>query len=61
MTEQPTPSRFFVRKGTVQGTWMVWDRNIRRPARLERGWATGLSEERARELAEQLRLAYGGD
>jgi hypothetical protein len=53
------PTRFLVRKGAKHGKWMIWDRQIRGPVRLERGWATGLSEERARELTKQLKLAHG--
>jgi hypothetical protein len=41
----------------VEGKLMIWDRNIRGPARLERGFATGLSEEKARQILKKLRLA----
>ena len=58
MTDQPTESRFVMRKD-VEGKLMIWDRNIRGPARLERGFATGLSEEQARQLLVQLKQAYG--
>ncbi len=59
MTDHATESRFIVRKGTVQDTWMVWDRTIRGPTRLgTAGIATGLSEERARELTEHLKTAH---
>ena len=52
------PPRFIIRKGTVRSTWMVWDRKIRAPAKLERGTlAAGLSEEQARQLLEQLTWA----
>jgi hypothetical protein len=37
---------------------MMWDRNIRGPAKLERGLATGLSEEQARRTLTQLRRAH---
>ena len=56
---QMTESRFLVRQGAEHGQWMVWDRDIRRPAKLGRGLATGLSEEQARQLLVQLKLAYG--
>jgi hypothetical protein len=56
MTGQPTESRFVVRKD-AWGKLMIWDRNIRRPAELERGRAVGLSEEQARQIIEQLRKA----
>jgi hypothetical protein len=59
MTGQPTESRFLLRKGAVPGQWMIWDRNIRRPAELERGRAVGLSEDQARQILKQLREAYG--
>jgi hypothetical protein len=36
---------------------MIWDRRIRGPARLGRGWATGLSEEVARQFLGQLARA----
>jgi hypothetical protein len=58
MTDQPTESRFFLRKD-ARGKWMVWDRNVRGPAKPERGFATGLSEEQARQLLVQLKQAYG--
>jgi hypothetical protein len=54
----PIASRFVLRKGAAPGKWMIWDRNIRRPAELERGLATGLSEEQARQLLVKLKLAY---
>lgn len=54
-----TESRFLVRQGAEHSQWMVWDRDIRRPAKLKRGLASGLSEEQAQELLVQLRLAYG--
>ena len=54
-----TESRFLVRQGGEHGQWMVWDRDIRRPTKLKRGLASGLSEEQAQELLVRLRLAYG--
>ena len=57
MTNLPNTPRYLVRKGAVAGTWMIWDRMVRGPVRLQRGWATGLSEERARQLLEQLTRA----
>ena len=59
MTDQPTASRFVLRKGAVQGKWMIWDRELRGPAKLERGLACDLSEEQARKLLVQLKLAHG--
>ena len=60
MTNQPTVSRFVVRKD-AQGKWMIWDRSARRPATpLTRGVATtGLSEEEARQILEQLKQSHG--
>jgi hypothetical protein len=59
MTNQPTESRFVLRQGAWPGQWMIWDRKTRGPARLERGFATGLSEEEARQILKKLRLANG--
>jgi hypothetical protein len=53
-------SRFIVRKGAVQNTWMVWDRKTRSPATVQGGFATGLSQERALQIWEYLTLYYGG-
>lgn len=59
MTDHPTaPSRFVLRKGAVAGKWMVWDRQLRGLARLERGKAAELSEEDARKIIEQLKRTY---
>ncbi|RXG96360.1 hypothetical protein [Bradyrhizobium zhanjiangense] len=59
MTDQPTtPSRFVLRKGAMEGKWMVWDRQLRGPARLDRGIAAELSEDDARKIIKQLRLTY---
>jgi hypothetical protein len=59
VTDQPTESRFVVRKD-ARGKWMIWDRSARRPATsLSRGVdTTGLSEEEARQILEQLRQAH---
>jgi hypothetical protein len=59
MTDQPTESRFVARKD-AQGKWMIWDRSARRPATPPtRGVAsTGLSEEEARQILEQLKQAH---
>lgn len=59
MNENPEPHlpRFVVRKGRVPGSWMVWDRKTQRPAK---GVATRLTEERAREVGDQLMHAYEG-
>ena len=56
----PAESRFVVRKD-AQGKWMIWDRSARRPATpLTRGVATtGLSEEEARQILEQLKQSHG--
>jgi hypothetical protein len=59
MTDSPTASRFLVRKGSLQHTWMIWDREIHGPAKLGRGRvATLLTEERARALVEQLKVRF---
>ena len=46
--------RFVVRKGVYRNTWMVWDRQIRGPAKLTRGPAARLSQEAARLLRDKL-------
>jgi hypothetical protein len=38
---------------------MIWGKNIRKPADLERGLASGLSEEQALQLLVKLKQAYG--
>ena len=59
MADSPTASRFLVRRGPLQDTWMIWDREIHGPAKLGRGClATALTEERARELVEQLKVRF---
>ena len=59
MTDDSTVSRFILRRGAIRGTWMVWDRKIRGPARLRLSWATGFSEEQALETLAKLKLAHG--
>jgi hypothetical protein len=50
MTE---PTRYIVRKGSVR--WMVWDRHIREPARLEEGRpAVWLTKEQAQKIKDEL-------
>ena len=59
MADSPTASRFLVRRGSLQDTWMIWDREIHGPAKLGRGrLATALTEGRARELVEQLKVRF---
>jgi hypothetical protein len=60
MTNQPTTSRFVLRKGAVKNKWMIWDRERRGPARLLRGLACELSEEQARKLLENLTRTNNG-
>ena len=62
MKEEPAPHlpRFVVRKGIVEGSWMVWDRKTHRPAKMQQGVAARLTEERAREISDQLMRAYEG-
>ena len=61
MTDQPTTtSRFVLRKGAAEGKWMIWDRERRGPAKLERGLACDLSEEQARQLLEHLTRTNSG-
>jgi hypothetical protein len=63
MTDQPTTtSRFVLRKGAAEGKWMIWDRERRGPAWLERGLglACELSEEQARKLLEHLTRTNSG-
>ena len=52
--------RFVVRKGSIEGPWMVWDRETHRPAKTKEGWAAGLTEERAHKLRESLTRSYIG-
>jgi hypothetical protein len=56
MQQQAAPNpRFVVRKGTVEGSWMVWDRATQRPAYSDKGRiAAGLTEEQARSIRDQL-------
>ena len=56
MKEEPTFSqRFVVRKGAFEGSWMLWDRNARRPAYSKDGQiAAGLTEEQARFILDEL-------
>jgi hypothetical protein len=57
---EPLP-RFAVRKGAAHGTWMVWDREARRPAKVDAGGlATNLTEERARAVCDVLMRAHFG-
>jgi hypothetical protein len=60
MTDQPNTSRFVLRKGAAEGKWMIWDRERRGPAQLERGSACELSEEQARQLLVHLTRADSG-
>jgi hypothetical protein len=60
MTNQPTTPRFVLRKGAAEGKWMIWDRELRGPARLERGLACELSEEQARKLLKDLTRTNSG-
>jgi hypothetical protein len=56
MTHRPTLSRVIVRK--IRGKWIIWDRALRGPAKLENGdVAVGLSTDRVQELMKQLKLA----
>ena len=57
---EPRPPRFVIRKGRVAGSWMVWDRRNRRPAKMQQGAAAALTEERARGISDQLTRAYVG-
>src|SRR5215472_14089924 len=60
VTDQPSTARFVLRKGAVEGKWMIWDRERRGPARLQTGLACELSEEQARKLLERLTRADSG-
>jgi hypothetical protein len=55
MTNHHVSLRLEERRGGCK--WMIWDRELRGPAKLERGFARELSEERARKLLEELRRA----
>jgi hypothetical protein len=54
MNENPAVSRFVVRQD-AHGTWMIWDRERRRPAEPQRV-TVGLTRPQAEELAAQLEL-----
>ena len=56
MKEESTfAPRFVVRKGTNEGSWMVWDRNAGQPAYSSDGQiAAGLTEEQARSVRDEL-------
>jgi hypothetical protein len=58
MTEQSPLARYLVRKGTRD--WMVWDREAKAPAMLRGRLAIRLSEERAREIKDELIKIAGG-
>src|SRR5258705_5968873 len=56
MTEQgPHLTRYLVRQG-IKG-WMVWDRQLRGPARIERRLTRGLTEEQAQQIKDELTTA----
>jgi hypothetical protein len=48
----PALPRYLVRRGIRD--WMVWDREIRSPAKLRGAQAIGLTEERAHEIRYEL-------
>jgi hypothetical protein len=51
------PTRFIVRRDPQRRrTWMVWDRELRGPVKLDHGLAIRLSEEGARQLRKELEL-----
>jgi hypothetical protein len=62
MKEEPASRlpRFVVRKGRVEGSWMVWNRKIQRPAKMQQGVAARLTEGRARGISDQLMRAHEG-
>ncbi|GAC1688224.1 MAG: hypothetical protein PVS2B2_27020 [Candidatus Acidiferrum sp.] len=53
MSETEPQSRFLVRKGARENTWMVWDRQERRPAQIIGATSIGLSKEQAQNLMER--------
>ena len=58
---EDTVSRFIVRKGSVEGKWMVWDREQRGPAKLTAyTTAIELSEEHARQVRDRLERYHDG-
>jgi hypothetical protein len=57
MADEPHLPRFLVRRGSWRG-WMVWDRQIKRPAEYFGYPAVELSEDRAREIADVLTKRY---
>jgi hypothetical protein len=54
MTNPTSASRFVVRRDGGQDTWMVWDRQLRGPAKLHLRFAIRLSEADALQLKDKL-------
>jgi hypothetical protein len=59
MNEGPSVSRLVVRQD-ARGSWMVWDRETRRPAQLAGAKSTGLSKEEAQALFRRLQEGSSG-
>ena len=57
MTDESYLPRFLVRRGAGRD-WMVWDRHTKGPAMLDGRLATGLAEDDAREIKDELTRIY---
>jgi hypothetical protein len=57
MADEPHLARFLVRRG-ARRDWMVWDRQTKGPAEYFGYLAVELSEDRAREIADELTKRY---
>jgi hypothetical protein len=55
--ELPSPPRYIVRRGARRG-WIVWDRNTKGTAKYQGRLVLELSEDRAREIRDELTKQY---
>jgi hypothetical protein len=60
MADEPHLPRFLVRRGAKRD-WMVWDRQIKGPAKYFGYPAVELPEDRAREIADELTKKYSAE
>jgi hypothetical protein len=57
VTDEPHLPRFLVRRGAGRG-WMVWDRHTKGPAMFQGHPVTGLAEEHALAIKDELTKRY---
>ena len=57
MSEIPNLPRFLIRRDGI-GAWMVWDRHEKGPAMFQGRLLTGLAEDDALEIKDQLTKQY---